>query len=288
MLHLELQNADVSIYGYEQGEPTVWALQRHHPISVDRARGAESCRPTFSKCIVGGTQCEDTHRFSFSNIQNPAAPPRVPQRRPSLHRSRSVDYKITENKCTPTRSSLKREGAPRRPSIQIKGEVEIFLPGQRDPVRRKRSISFANEEDVKEVIPCHALSRSSEELWYKRHELRRIRKMNQKLVERMESFENERKLCIRGLEDMLINDDSDSRLDKQARESVLYLQDLQAKTGYYDCEYMARLYSHFTRESMLIANERARADANDICSYVRNVRNGSMDVLRAQLFPSSI
>ena len=44
-------------------------------------------------------------------------------------------------------------------------EFDVNLPGMKNPVRRKSSISFCAEVDVAEVVPVTELTDNVEELW---------------------------------------------------------------------------------------------------------------------------
>ena len=178
---------------------------------------------------------------------------------------------------TSRRSSMKQAGTPRRASIQFSGEIEVNLPGHAKPVRRRTSITFSSQEEVKEVTPSCNLTNEPQQLWYNRAELSEIRSKNHSLIQRAEQQteggeSKQRKKCLRGLEDMMESNREREERQRQAVDGVLTLQHLQLNTGDYDDEYMSRLYQFSSKSSGEIAAERGIQDAAAVTSYLEPTR----------------
>ena len=171
----------------------------------------------------------------------------------------------------PRSSSMKQTGTRRRASIQFVGEIEITLRGHSNPVRRRTSITFASEQEVKEVTPSCDLTNEPERLWYRRSELKEIRIKNLSLIQGMESGEP-RKKCLRGLEDMMESSKEREVRQRQAVDGVLTMQHLQRNTGDYDDEYLSRLYQFSSKSSGAIAAERGAQDAQAVTAYLAPTR----------------
>jgi hypothetical protein len=239
----------------------------------------------------GGTTSQNKARAKLSEATDA---PMIPRRRPSFNRSKSVDALVGEDddddsddhdESNRRSSSMKKTGMPRRGSIRCTGEIEVYLPGKTKPVRRRTSISFAAEEEVKEVTPSKELTDHPEELWFQKEEIDQIRRRLRLLVDQVKhnpqstttttttGETDTRKLCTRGLESY-IGEKPNERLKKQQRSvnSVLEIQDLQRSTGFYDGDYMSLLYQHVSKDSVAEATRIAKEDAEVIEKYKKSRR----------------
>ena len=170
----------------------------------------------------------------------------------------------------PRRSSLKQPGAPRRASIQFGGEIEVRLPGQDRPVKRRSSIDFSNK------VEEHTLSNEDydpKESWLQPDEYKVIEKTNHKVVRKVEQGKAEGfNLCLRGLEGMWTASNQ-TNYRNQAKMMVLEEQKKQVETGeYYNPEKLAEQYQFTTIQSKLEAVERAETDEAEIEAYLRSTR----------------
>jgi hypothetical protein len=176
------------------------------------------------------------------------------------------------NTRTPRRSSMKQSGRPRRASIQFGGEIEVSLPGEGMPVRRRTSIVFHDQVKIKNVTPVSELTDEPKALWFQNEEYSQIKQKIKCLVYKSEEGTlGDRKYCLRGLERMLASDVAREKKYK-ALDSVLVEQDLQRRQGIYDDDYMSKLYKFTTSKCQREANNRANDDAMEIENYLKNAR----------------
>jgi hypothetical protein len=172
-------------------------------------------------------------------------------------------------------SSMKRKGSSRRSSIGYTGEIDVNLPGKRDPVRRRTSITFHEYDQVQEVEPISSLADEPEKLWFQAEEYAMIRQKAKFLTELAASGGHkliaEKKLCTRGLEAHI---DSDNVYQQQyfAWKSVFLEQHHQRNIGVFDDETVGTIYQLVTMPSQAIAVERAQQDTADIENYTRSTR----------------
>ena len=139
---------------------------------------------------------------------------------------------------------------------------------QRQRPQRRRSIQFAQVDEVQEVEPMKNLTRKPENLWYQPDEIRSIQNKNKQIIEKKlknESCEttSTRKLCTRGLESSFC---PGKRYKKQLRiwESIKGLQNFQKTRGIYDDEIISEIYRRSSEDDMREAAQRALEDAEHI------------------------
>ena len=174
---------------------------------------------------------------------------------------------------TPRRSSMKQGSTTgRRASMGCTGsEIEVKLPGRRDPVRRRISISFSKEDEVKEVERVSSLTDDSKALWFQKDELQNIKTKLRTIIGSVErGNENAKKLCTRGLE-CHIGKSSKTKINA-AWDAVVLEQYMQHNKGSFDDETISRKYKIFARGSQEKAAERAKEDEAAIAKYQRDTR----------------
>jgi hypothetical protein len=136
--------------------------------------------------------------------------------------------------------------------------------------QRRRSIQFAQMDDVQEVEPMKNLTHKPEDLWYQPEEIRSIQNKNKQIVEKKQNGceATTRELCTRGLESSFC---PGKRYKKQLRiwESIKDLQNFQKKRGIYDDEVISRVYRRTSEEDMREAAQRASEDAEHILKQQR-------------------
>jgi hypothetical protein len=125
--------------------------------------GYEEASPSAAeKCGYDDTTSDDKAKFGYGDTTSPRA---------SFCR-------------TPRRSSMKQSGAPRRASIQFGGEIQANLPGKKNPVKRRTSITFKETVKVKNVAPVSKLTDQPEALWFQDEDYNRMRQKSFALVDR--------------------------------------------------------------------------------------------------------
>jgi hypothetical protein len=173
---------------------------------------------------------------------------------------------------TPRRSSMKQGShIGCRASIRCTGEIEVKLPGQRDPVRRRISISFSEEHEVKEVERLSSLTDDAKALWFQKEELKDIKTKLRTIIHTLErGKKNTKKICIRGLE-RHIGQLSKTKINA-AWDAVVIEQCMQQNKGSFDDETISMRYKIFARGSKEKAAERAKEDEAAIAKYQRDTR----------------
>jgi hypothetical protein len=174
---------------------------------------------------------------------------------------------------TPRRSSMKQGGSTtaRRSSIGCTGEVELTLPGRKDPVRRRTSISFSEEPEVKEIERVSTLTHDSKSLWFQKDELLNIKTKLRTIIDTVErGDENATKLCTRGLE-CHIGQSTKTKVNA-AWDAVVIEQYMQHNQGNFDDEIISKKYKIFAKGSLEEATERAKEDEAAIAKYQRDTR----------------
>ncbi|KAL3906423.1 MAG: hypothetical protein SGILL_009278, partial [Bacillariaceae sp.] len=194
--------------------------------------------------------------------------------------ARQVDYGYGDaapspRARAPRRSSMKGSSPSRRASIGPCGEpMTLRLPGNQQPVRRRRSITFNNEVKVKKVEPARSLTPDPEALWFQDDEYDMIKEKTVALIHRAsiaDETEKGRKLCTRGLEKWMTPERTEVK-KRQAWDNVLNEQYLQQQDGEFDEEHLAMMYKYSTTRSQVEASKRAQKDAQEIESYLASTR----------------
>ena len=170
---------------------------------------------------------------------------------------------------TSRRSSMKQMGRTgRRSSIGYTGEIEVQLPGRKEPIRRRTSISFDSYEEVAEVEPIKDLAGvdGSKQLWFQPEEYDMIREKAifitnvASTATKDAHYSSGHHLCTRGLEPH-INADQVRQEQFMAKRSVLVEQEHQRNLGIYDDEIVSKIYQLTSMNSAARANGFAQQDS---------------------------
>jgi hypothetical protein len=170
---------------------------------------------------------------------------------------------------TPRRSSLKSNlpahRISRRASIGYTGETVLTLrTGQK--MKKRTSVSFQAEEEVREIKPLTNLVDDPSQLWFNQKELQGIkqdvREMLKALKEKKINDDEARSwICTRGLESLLYRDDGSQ---KDSTISVLEEYAAQRARGEYNDDHIREMYCFHTIDSQVEATERGEGDAREI------------------------
>jgi hypothetical protein len=249
------EETEVKDYGYGRGSPT--------PISEDSASTYEYGNSNLA------ASAEDVSKYGYGDDASPetaaqygygdAAPSSDTGSRPSR---------------TPRRSSMKQGGSTtgRRSSIGCTGEIELTLPGRKDPVRRRTSIAFSEEPEVKEIERVSTLTHDSKSLWFQKGELQNIKSKLRTIIDTVErGDETSRKLCTRGLECHIAGQSTKTKINA-AWDAVVIEQYMQHNKGNFDDETISKKYKIFAKGSQEKAAERAKEDEEAIANYQRDTR----------------
>jgi len=162
----------------------------------------------------------------------------------------------------------------RRASIGVTSSIEVLLPGRRDPVKRRRSITFDNDVNVQKIEPVQFMAKDGpKELWFQENEYETIKIKTLALLDRVGDHNssgvvNGKKYCTRGLEKFMTPEATEVK-KHQAWDSVLNEQFLQRKDGEYDEETLANIYKYSTKRSQSEASKRANQDAAAAEAYLK-------------------
>eukprot|EP00536_Pseudo-nitzschia_multiseries_P012744 jgi/Psemu1/309371/fgenesh1_kg.504_\ len=172
----------------------------------------------------------------------------------------------------PRRSSMKGSAelfspssVSRRNSIGITERFEVILPGQSEPVQRRRSISFDNRVNVQKIEPVRLLAADPQSLWYQEIEYDVIKLKTLALLDQVDHSSgqmNGKRYCTRGLEKFMEPESTEVK-KHQAWDCVLNEQFLQRKDGEFDAQTLADIYRYSTKRSQNEASKRARQDAEE-------------------------
>ena len=173
----------------------------------------------------------------------------------------------------PERSSMTSPLSERRGSIQTEGETfEILLPGQCNPVERRRSITFDDNVNIESIEPIRLLSPGgAQSLWYQENEYETIKLKTLALLDRVDHASgvvDGKKYCTRGLEKFMSPEATEVK-KHQAWDAVLNEQFLQRKDGEFDEETLANIYKFSTQRSRKEASRRASRDAEASEAYLK-------------------
>lgn len=267
---------DISKYGYGGFTPgeeereayiTNSEYQENQPHEVDYniKYGYGEASPNM---IIDDEEMEDTAKYDYGDKSTVLA----------LHSSQS--HLPTQ----PLRSSMKRSNADennknvRRASIgcslssRMLEEIEVLLPGRREPVRRRRSITFDNDVNVQRIEPVKDLAMDGRKsLWFQEKEYEKIKIKTLALLDRVEhssSAADGKRYCTRGLEKLMTPEATEVK-KYQAWDSVFNEQFLQRKDGEYDEESLANIYKYSTKRSQSEASKRASLDAEAAQAYLK-------------------
>ena len=163
---------------------------------------------------------------------------------------------------------------PRRESIGYAGEIELNLPGKREPVRRRTSISFCEEDQINEVVPVKSLTDDPAALWFQDKEYSAMQKKMCNLIHAVERGEtSNKKYCMRGLEGHF-GEGAESRGTSRgsAWDAVLIEQQIQQNEGSFDDEGISMLYRLSSIESKIKAAQRAAQDETEVGHYQKDTR----------------
>jgi hypothetical protein len=243
----------VKEYGYGRGSPSL--------ISEDSS----------SKCGNGNPASEDASKYGYGDANcGDASPETVSYGYADAAPSDRGSSGLSK---TPGRRSSMKQGSStgRRASIGCTGQIEVKLPGQKDPVRRRTSIAFSEEDEVKEIELVSSLTDDSKALWFQKEELQTIKKKLRTIIGSVErGDENSRKLCTRGLECHIGK--STKTMIHAAWDAVVIEQYMQQNKGSFDDETISMKYKIFARGSQEKAAVRAKEDEAAVAEYQRDTR----------------
>jgi hypothetical protein len=184
----------------------------------------------------------------------------------------------------PRRSSMSSQNDPnrramRRASIGYTGEMILVLPNTKAEVKKRRSITFSDEDSVHSIEAVddpdadNEILNSKRQLWFRAEEYRHIEHNIRNLINDAR-YTKERPTWVqdqlRGLESVL--DDHTVAERQNAIQTVLEDQELQRQAGYYDEHAISTEYQYNSMDATLVANERAKQDEEEIQGYMEKTK----------------
>ena len=181
----------------------------------------------------------------------------------------------TNTISTRTLTTMKIEEEIAIGELDPKKVVEIQLPGRRESIKRRISITFNEDVNVRKIQPVSKVKGANkEELWFQDQEYSIIKKKTKALIEKVDEngIVNGKKYCTRGLEKYMQDPVERVQGKYDAWDSVLEEQELQRKTNNYheSDENIARLYKYTSTMSIIQATQRATYDAEEVASFYIN------------------
>lgn len=173
----------------------------------------------------------------------------------------------------PRRSSFKGSSpsAPER-RASTGSIVEIQLPGQKETIKRRRSINFNESVVVRRIQTAKSLANEPSDLWFTESDYEEIKRKTRALLKNVDprtglSKKGER-FCVRGLEKFSSQSYNQQREATKflAVDSVLLEQRMQKAERKYDDESMSKTYRRMTTRSILEAARLADIDAKEVAA----------------------
>jgi hypothetical protein len=232
-------------------------------------------------------ECGDTSRNEFNVAPSEADMSKYGYEdcSPSKMIAAKYDYGVeppagfTRSSATPKRSSMKHgdgNSSPhhRRASIGDVGEIEVNLTGKREPLRRRISISFSEEDQVNEIVPVESLTDEPERFWIQEEEYSVIKKKMCNIIHAVKRGETStKKYCTRGLEGHFGEGAQCKEVSRgTAWDAVLLEQHIQQTEGNFDDEGISMMYRLSSIESKIRAAQRGTRDESEVEHYQKDTR----------------
>ncbi|KAG7373483.1 hypothetical protein IV203_034207 [Nitzschia inconspicua] len=254
---------DVSIYGYGDAAPDVPATT----VATRDYYGNETAAPSSSSS-------DSASKYGYGDAV------------PDSDRDTSVSVTTRMPRRSSMKGSSNNKYPRRRASMGACCEsstIEVQLPGQIGPIRRRRSITFEEKVNVQKVEPAISLAEDPSALWLQDREYDFI---SAKILTLMQHVHESDSVAVDSDGTLLINGKSvESRgleqhltpelteLNKaRARDCVMHEQFMQRQVGDYDEDTLANIYKFSTIRSQRQATQRATQDAKEAEEYLQSTR----------------
>lgn len=206
-------------------------------------------------------EIEDSAKYEYGDVSVPSLT--TSSYSPSNENSRNVFCPERMPRRSSMKGSFSQSLAPRRASICVSEHFEVFLPQQKLPVQRRRTITFDNRVNVQKVEPARLLAADPQSLWFQEIEYESMKMKTLAILDRVDHSSgviDGKKYCTRGLEKFMAPDAIEIK-KHQAWDCVLSEQFLQRNDGEFDEETLANIYRHSTKRSQNEASKRGSLDA---------------------------
>jgi len=266
--------ADSEYYGYGDASPDARAKYGYveaAPDDIAKYGYGDAAPDDVAKYGYGDAAPDDVAKYGYGD----AAPDDIAK---YGYGDASPDEAAPAGARMPRRSSMKgssSSSARRRASLgACAGEtMEVYLPGKREPVKRRRSITFKEQVKVQPMEPAKSLAENPESLWFQEDEYEKIKMKTVALIHKVaeDGTLDGKKYCTRGLEKWMTPEATQVK-KRQAWDNVLNEQYLQRQEGAFNDEQLALMYKHSTARSQMEASKRASKDAQEVEGYLKSTR----------------
>merc|ERR1712085_106352 len=157
-----------------------------------------------------------------------------------------------------------------RGTIQPSQVLEIRVPGRRESIKRRTSITFDEDINVQKIQAISKVKGAiKEELWFQDIEYSQIKKKTRALIDKVDAsgtFDG-KKYCTRGLEKYMECPQKRASKKYQGWDSVLMEQEMQRNLQIYDDESISGFYKQTAQENVVEATHRAQLDAQEVAAF---------------------
>jgi len=256
-------------YGYGDASPD------SDDVAPKLPRRLSSRRNSVCQRRCSSISCQQTLTLTEEddNENLPFHPRRMP-RRSSLKGScpqRAARRRASIGTCAiPAERRMSIEEEIAIGAIEPSQILEVNLPGRRELIKRRRSIQFNEDVNVRNIQPTSKVKGAvKKELWFQNEEYNTIKMKTRALLEKVDSngTVNGKKYCTRGLEKYMECPQKRASEKYQAWDSVLMEQEMQRKLNIYDDESLGRFYKETSNMSVVKATIRATLDAQEVASF---------------------
>merc|ERR1712238_249633 len=155
-------------------------------------------------------------------------------------------------------------------TIQPSQVLEIRVPGRRESIKRRTSITFNDDVNVRNIQAISQVQGAvKEELWFQDSEYSQIKKKTKALIDKVDAsgqFDG-KKYCTRGLEKYMECPQQRALKKYHGWDSVLMEQEMQRNLHIYDDESIGQFYAITAKENVTAATTRAHLDAQEVASF---------------------
>merc|ERR1712085_106239 len=155
-------------------------------------------------------------------------------------------------------------------TIQPSQVLEIRVPGRRGSIKRRTSITFNEDVNVRNIQAISKVKGAvKEELWFQDIEYSQIKKKTRALIDKVDAsgtFDG-KKYCTRGLEKYMECPQKRAMKKYHGWDSVLMEQEMQRNLQIYDDESISGFYKQTAQENVVEATHRAQLDAKEVAAF---------------------
>mmetsp|Transcript_58478 Transcript_58478/g.63132 ORF Transcript_58478/g.63132 Transcript_58478/m.63132 type:complete len:384 (-) Transcript_58478:115-1266(-) len=167
-------------------------------------------------------------------------------------------------------------------TIQPSQVLEIRVPGRRESIQRRTSITFNEDVNVQKIQAISKVKGAvKQELWFQDIEYTHIKQKIRAVLEKVDAassgqYYDRNKYCTRGLEKYMECPQKRASKKYQGWDSVLMEQEMQRHLHIYDDEAIGQFYAQTAQENVVEATNRAQLDAEEVAAYYATDTTGTV------------